>query len=220
MSKALVFALVSAASFLLVSCFNITVNVYFPEKDVKSAFKSLEQQLMKGGEGESPAPPATSPPAQPGGAPGETKPQGRLIFEFGATSAYAQGASELSAGLADKLKNDPEVVKAYKGMGERLGYINRLRDQGVLGEGNDGLVKPRGSLGKKETLAMEEENADRTAVIKAMAKAIVELNNQPVNKGTIGQVLGKAGEQFADVRRESAKPGWWLQNPDGSWARK
>jgi hypothetical protein len=220
MRKALVFALVSTVSFLLVSCFNITVNVYFPEKDVKSAFKSLEQQLMKGGEGESPAQPGGAPPAQPDGAPGGTKPQGRLDFELGARPAYAQGTGELSAELADKLRNDPEVVKAYKGMGERLGYINRLRDQGVLGEGSDGLLKPRGSLGKKETLAMEEENADRTAVINAMAKAIVELNNQPVNKSTIGQVLGKAGEQFADVRREAAKPGWWIQKPDGSWVKK
>ena len=33
--------------FVLVSCAVITVNIYFPEKDVKEAYKSLEKELMK-----------------------------------------------------------------------------------------------------------------------------------------------------------------------------
>ena len=37
-----------AAAFLfgLVSCAVITVNIYFPEKDVKEAYKALEKELM------------------------------------------------------------------------------------------------------------------------------------------------------------------------------
>jgi len=215
MKKVITRLLAFAAAFSLLSCFSITVNVYFPEKDVKSAFKSLEKDLMKGApEGEKPAAPADAPKdAEPG-------PQGSIRIEFGPSSAYAQGASELSSELTDKLKNDPGVVNAYAGMGGRLGYINRLRDQGVVGEGSDGLLKARGQLGKKESAALDEENADRKAVIRAMAKAIVEINKQPVNDSSVSQVLDKAASQFASVRRDSAKPGWWVQASDGSWAQK
>ena len=135
------------SSFLLVSCFSITVNVYFPERDVKSAFKSLERQLMKGGEGEAPATPDNAPKETP-------EPQGGLRFELGLPWAYAQGTGELEAELAEKLKNDPAVVKAYRDMGARLAFVDRLRDQGLAGEGSDGLLKPRGELDKRGSLAL------------------------------------------------------------------
>ncbi len=209
-----VVALISCA--FLFSCFNITVNVYFPEKDVKSAFKSLEQDLMKGEGAPAPeSPAAPSPEAAPPAAPHTW-----LQFELGPRAAYAQGASELSAELADKLKNDPSVVQAYRNMGARLGFVDRLRDQGLVGEGKDGLLSARDKLDKRSAAAVAEENADRSAIIKAMAKAIVQINNQPVNDQTISQVLDKAAGQFAAVRRDAAKPGWWVQNADGSWAQK
>ena len=37
----------------LVSCAIITVNVYFPEKDVKQAYKSLDEMLLKRGSDQS-----------------------------------------------------------------------------------------------------------------------------------------------------------------------
>ena len=214
MKPALKYVIAAIACAFLVSCFNITVNVYFPEKDVKSAFKTLEQELMKGeGAPESPAAPApeTAPPAGP---------HSWLRFGFGPEEAYAQGAGELSSELADKLKNEPSVVQAYRAMGERLGFVNRLRDQGLVGEGKDGLLSPKDKLDKRSAAAVAEENADRQAIIKAMAKAIVQINNQPVNDQTISQVLDKAAAQFAAVRRDAAKAGWWVQNEDGSWAKK
>ena len=212
MNRAIGFLAVFAVSFILTSCFSITVNVYFPEKDVKSAFMSLENQLMKGDK-EAPGAPEEKP------APGGVKPQSWLDFGF-VQSAYAQDAGEFTEALADRLKEDPEVVRAYKEMGERLDYVNRLRAGGTVGEGNDGLLKPRGSLGKKETAALSEENANRKTIIDAMAKAIVEINGQEPTKANVSQVQGKAAEQFASVRRESAKLGWWIQKADGSWEQK
>ncbi len=35
-----------ALGFILASCAVITVNIYFPEKDVKEAYKTLEKELM------------------------------------------------------------------------------------------------------------------------------------------------------------------------------
>jgi Protein of unknown function (DUF1318) len=210
------FVVLAAVS--LFACFNITVNVYFPAKDVKSAFKSLEQDLMKG------APEGTEPgQGEPGTAPEEgtgTGPQSRLIDLLGPDSAYAQGSGELSSELAEKLRDDPDVVKAYAEMGSRLGYINRLRDSGMVGEANNGMLSARQTLGKKESLAVDKENDNRNSIIWAMAKAIVEINGQPVNNDTIRQVLDKAASEFAAVRRDSAKPGWWIQKPDGSWVQK
>ncbi|MBI5694322.1 MAG: DUF1318 domain-containing protein [Nitrospirae bacterium] len=177
--------------------------------------KSLEQQLMKG----EPAPEKPATPEEPAkdAAPG---PQSWFRFDFGPKAAYAQGVSEQSAELADKLRSNPDVVAAYKEMGDRLGYIDRLREQGTVGEGSDGLLAPRGDMGKKESAAMAEENKNRTAIIRAMAVAIVELNGQPVNDANVGQVLSKAAAQFAAVRADAAKPGWWVQGADGAWGKK
>jgi hypothetical protein len=36
-----------SALFSFAACAVITVNVYFPEKDVKSAYKSLEEELLQ-----------------------------------------------------------------------------------------------------------------------------------------------------------------------------
>ncbi len=55
--------LAAVASFLLVSCAFITVYVYFPEKDVKEAFKTLDDKYL--GQGPSPS----------GAVPAETAPQ-------------------------------------------------------------------------------------------------------------------------------------------------
>lgn len=207
------------AALALSSCFSITVNVYFPAKDVKSAFKSLEEDLMKGGaEGGDKDAPAG--PSAPEGENADPDNHSRLKIEFGPRLACAQGSSELSSELAEKLRSDPKVVAAYKAMGDRLSFIDRLRDQGVVGEGNNGMLAARGTLGKKESVAVDQENRDRNDIIWAMARAIVEINGQPVTNDSISQVLDKASEEFSAVRRDAAKPGWWVQSPDGSWKKK
>lgn len=208
-------ATVLLAAVSLFSCFNITVNVYFPEKDVKSAFKSLEEELMKGG-AEGGAEPGMQ-EGEPDSAPG---PQGSILDLLGPKSAWAQDSGELSSELAEKLRDDPSVKKAYAEMGSRLGYIDRLRDSSMVGEANNGMLSAREKLGKKESLAVEQENANRSTVIWAMARAIVEINNQPVNTDTIKQVLDKAASQFAAVRRDAARPGWWIQTSGGDWVKK
>ena len=53
MPKQMIKWLIAALCGLLVSCAIITVNVYFPEKDVKQAYKSLDEMLLKGDEANS-----------------------------------------------------------------------------------------------------------------------------------------------------------------------
>ncbi len=190
--------------FVLVSCAVITVNIYFPEKDVKEAYKSLEKELMK---------PETE-QKKP-----EAKPESSLRFEF-VPSAYAQ-----EAGLADRIseiiKKMPDVVNAYKQMGERLPAIDRLRDSGVVGEGKDGMLAMReGVLSPADRKFVDQENENRKTVIRGMAKAIVRINRVPENEANLNQVMPQATDQFASIRRDSAKKGWWIQDTSGNWVKK
>jgi hypothetical protein len=191
----------------VVSCMMITVNIYFPEKDVKEAYKALEKELMAPEEG------------KPTGKP-EGKPESSIKFEI-VPSAYAQEAG-LSDKIAEIVRKMPDVVNAYKEMGARIGEIDKMRDNGAVGEGKDGMLSVRDekllTSDQKKIIAME--NANRRTVIGGMARAIIRINRVPENEQNLNQVMPQAVEQFAAIRRDSAKKGWWVQSPDGNWTRK
>jgi hypothetical protein len=194
---------------VLVSCAIITVNIYFPEKEVKEAYKELEKELMTpGGPGEEP----TSKP--------EGKPEGSSKFEL-ISSAYAQEAG-LADNIAQIVKRMPEVVNAYKEMGARLSAIDKLRDSGAVGEGKDGLLVVRDEklMTPENRRLVDMENGNRRTVINGMARAIIRINRVPENEANLKQVLPQAVEQFAALRRDSAKKGWWIQDQYGNWTRK
>jgi len=191
----------------VVSCMMITVNIYFPEKDVKEAYKALEKELMTPEEGK--------PTGKPDG-----KPESSIKFEI-VPSAYAQEPG-LSDKIAEIVRKMPDVVNAYKEMGARIGDVDKMRDNGAVGEGKDGMISVRDekllTSDQKKIIAME--NANRRTVISGMARAIIRINRAPENEQNLKQVMPQAVEQFAAIRRDSAKKGWWIQSPDGNWTRK
>jgi hypothetical protein len=204
------------------ACANITVNIYFPEKDVKSAYKSLEEELLQ------PTPhkdqDGSSTPPSPSGLQ-----QGRqwlpaVIRAWRitlVTEALAQ--DDLSRRITEEIKGYPEVVAAYKGIGQRLARLSQLRDQGLVGEANDGKTVMRGTpsqVGDAEASLLREENSDREVVINGMAKAILKLTQQQGTPANLARVKTQASETFASIRREAANPGWWVQLPNGTWTRK
>ena len=194
-------------AFVFTSCAVITVNIYIPEKDVKEAYKNLENELMnKDGKPE-------------GGRPvSEEKPQSSIKFDF-ITPAYADGGE--ADRISELVKKMPEVVAAYKEMGARIADIDRLRDSGAAGEANNGLLVQRErALSPAETGAVERENANRKTVINGMAKAIIRLNRSPETPENLRQIMPQATDQFAALRRDSAKRGWWIQDANGNWSRK
>ncbi len=193
--------------FALISCMVITVNIYFPEKEVKEAFKALEKELM--------TPEGEKPKSQP-----DVKPGSSMKFEW-VTPAYAQ-EPELSDKIADMVKKMPDVVNAYKEMGARIADIDKLRDSGSVGEGNSGMlsVQDEKLLNPDQKRLIAAENENRRTVINGMAKAIIRINRAPENEQNLKQVMPQAVEQFASIRRDSAKKGWWIQSPDGNWSRK
>ena len=197
---------VCAFFFIVASCAVITVNIYFPEKDVKEAYKTLEKELM--------APEEKNREPKP-----EGKPQSSILFEL-VPSAYAQEAG-LSEKISEIVKKMPDVVNAYKEMGARIADTDRLRDSGAVGEGNKGMLAEREkTLSPADRNIVERENANRKTAINGMARAIIRINRVPENEENLKQVMPQATDQFAAIRRDSAKKGWWVQDPSGNWARK
>ena len=177
--------LLASCCFLLAACAVITVNVYFPEKAAKEAYKSLDEMLLKNSANKTPAG-EQAPPAQPPVAPDQTappeKPQSSLIHELPSFSlvpaAYA-AESEADA-LAVELSSMPEVLQAYDDMNRRLPRLNALFSSGVVGLTNQGLisVRDKAKVNAQDESLVTAENQSRKTVVTAMAKAILKLNHQ------------------------------------------
>ena len=205
---------------MLAACAIITVNVYFPEKDVKQAYKSLDDMLLK--EGGEETTPGDAPQSLPNGTKQEPPQsffgEGRLTFSFVGT---AHAEEPIADQLAIEIASNPEVLKAYEEMKERLPELNRLRDSGIVGETKQGLVSVRAADRVVEVKPLvDAENRNRKMVITAMAKAILKINNKPEDSSALNQVLGKAAASYAATRQEEAKPGWWVELPNGRWVQK
>jgi uncharacterized protein YdbL (DUF1318 family) len=212
MKKSLIRWVIAAATGLLAACAFITVNVYFPEKDVKQAYKSLDEMLLKQEPKEEllPVPEQQTPAGKPLS----------FIRSISFTSeAWAQ--DDLGNRLATELSGIPEVQVAYENMRARLPELNALRDSGVIGEAVDGRVaiRDQSKAGSAQAI-VQAENNDRKTVIVNMAKAILRVNKQPETKDALSQVLAKAAATYADTKREEAKSGWWVQLANGRWVQK
>lgn len=220
MKRTIMKALIAGLCGMLAACAIITVNVYFPEKAVKEAYKSLDDMLLQQGE-EKPA--SDGKPAEQKPAP-DAGPQSRLFERLPSFALVGEAfaAENYADQLAIEISSMPEVLTAYDEMKARLPQLDALRDRGVVGETNQGLVSvhDKGKATPQDEALVKAENGNRKIVITAMAKAILKLNKQPESKAAIGQVLPKAAATYADAKREAAKPGWWMQLANGRWVQK
>ncbi|WP_136515021.1 DUF1318 domain-containing protein [Geomonas edaphica] len=220
MKTKLIKLLFSVSCIFLAACAVITVNVYFPEKAAKEAYKSLDDMLLKTGE----APGGQKVP--PGGAPAapQDKPQSR-VFDFSlVTAAYAADTDADADALAVELSSMPEVLKAYDDMSKRLPRLNTLFASGAVGLSKQGLVvippSAKAKLAPQDEALVSSENQSRKVVVTSMAKAILKLQKQKESKEAMNQVLGKAATTFAETKREAAQPGWWMQLQNDRWVQK
>ncbi|WP_224959624.1 DUF1318 domain-containing protein [Geomonas subterranea] len=224
MNRKLIKLLLALACFSLAACAVITVNVYFPEKAAKEAYKSLDDMLLKSGE--KPATPAPA-PGLPPAAPLD-KPQSRLFDSLPEFSLVAQAfAADTDAdaeALAVELSSMPEVLKAYDEMSKRLPRLNALFASGSVGISKQGLVvvppSAKGKLGPQDEVLLAAENQSRKTVVLSMAKAILKLQKQKESKEALNLVMAKAAVTYADTKREAAQPGWWMQLQNDRWVQK
>jgi uncharacterized protein YdbL (DUF1318 family) len=87
-------------------------------------------------------------------------------------------------------------------MAARLPAITALKNQGILGENNQGFLEFRGPAQQQQLVA--EENSDRLQVYTAIAKQ----QGVPVNL---------VGERRAAMIASKGQKGQQFQKPDGSW---
>ena len=212
--------LLAVAFGLLAACAIITVNVYFPEKAVKEAYKSLDEMLLKN-EGQTlPNGKKQSDLEQKIPQPG-TQSSLSGMFERLSLVSVAHAAED-GGDLAIDWGSMPEVTDAYAQMNQRLPALNALFDKGAVGLTGQGLVtvRDKAKLTAQDEGLVAAENTNRKTVISSMAKAILKITKQEATKAALDQTMGKAAATYAETKREAAKPGWWMQLQNGKWVQK
>jgi uncharacterized protein YdbL (DUF1318 family) len=91
-------------------------------------------------------------------------------------------------------------------MADRIPAINALKDSGLIGENNVGMLEYR-TAQKPEQTMVQEENNDRQTVYTAIAQ-----------KQGVSPVL--VGQRRAQMIAEKGKSGHWYQAADGKWYKK
>lgn len=208
--------IIAACCGVIAACAIITVNVYFPEKDVKQAYKSLDDMLLHQGDAKGEA---GQPSPEP--KPGEKPQSGLPPFRFSLVTEASAQETATSDALAVEISMMPDVLAAYDEMRARLPQLNALRDSGVVGETFQGLVAVREKSRAAEAQPLvDAENRNRKTVITGMARAIIKINKQQETKDSMNQVLPKSAASYAATRKEEAKPGWWLLVAPDRWVQK
>jgi len=110
------------------------------------------------------------------------------IFSLLAGSAFG-GAQEIKARMAD-----------------RLPVIMDLKQKGIVGENNLGLLEFVGAAQEKADV-VAAENADRKKVYEAIAR----------KQGTTADLVGR---RRAMQLHKIARPGEWIQDAGGKWRKK
>lgn len=194
--------LVLMVTFFTATCARITVNVYFPAAEIQDAAAQIEQEVRGGDGSEQPVEKSRDP-----------KQQGSFLWPsiriaFAAPSAMAQPPN-----LDITTPAIRHLVEARK---KRYGSLVPLLNRCVLGENNRGLLDIRSLEGlslqdRAQAQALrEQENRDRQQLYRELATA----NQLPANR------LDEIASIFAKVNRNEARPGWCIQDDNGTWKKK
>ena len=103
----------------------------------------------------------------------------------------------------------PQVQQALNGRQRRYEELQILKASGLIGENNQGYAEALKNQSNAGQLA-GQENEDR----KVIYHAIVAQNNL----GPSG--LWEVQRAFAEVQRDKARPGDFVQSASGEWAQK
>ncbi len=174
----------------------VTVNVYFPAKEVEKKAGDIVDEIRKK---------EPSPPTAPSGPQSSLGRLYTLIIQDG--TAYAQREAEVSSPAIQGLKNQ---------IRDRFPRLIHFFQKGTIGEGKTGLIELRDTKGlsaaEKNDLKplVEAENRDRRALYQEVARSM----NIPSDQ------IGKVQRIFAEKWQKSSDRGWWIQKEDGQWVQK
>ncbi|MGH7795745.1 MAG: YdbL family protein [Candidatus Binatia bacterium] len=178
----------------------VTVNIYFPAAAVERAADQIVKETW-GGPGE----------------PGKTAPQPQSrYFDLPSVIASLGFVGKAHAQEADINVSNPAIRALKDSIKRRSEAIKPYMDRGNVGIAQDGLLAVRNNdgLNLKERAESKQlidaENRDREALYAEIAKA----NNIP------NENVPKIKSIFAKSWIEQARPGWWIQDSQGSWKKK
>ena len=115
-------------------------------------------------------------------------------------------ASPVSIVLRAQTQSEsPTAIKAR--MSQRLPQVDKLKESGALGENNLGYLEVRDASQSGAAAIAAAENADRKAVYQLIA------TQQKMSAEEVGKARA---QQIAQLSR----PGVWIQNAQGVWAKR
>lgn len=185
----------------------ITINVYFPEAEVRNLSEQIEEAVRERAgrlEISGPDSPEEEAPPTGGGAADSSSPPLRLAILLQASSVPR---AEVTS---------PAIERIIESRAARLAELERFKGLAVLGEGNDARLVLR-SLDPLSELRdraqaqrlVKEENADREKLFQEIASI----------KAVDRTQLPRIRETYAATLRAHARKGDWIQLPSGEWAQ-
>jgi uncharacterized protein YdbL (DUF1318 family) len=184
------------------ACVPVTVNVNFPQEKIQGAADQIEDMVRSP---ENPKP-ATEQPKKPQSRLGET-----VLAALRPAEAEAQQSRNVRI-MPEIRTRTPELMKAIESRRGRRQELDALKAKGCVGETNQWTVEPRQASDCPGTVAslVGAENADRNYIL----QTLLEQNSMPASDAS------RLREALANSVRERAKPGDWIQQPDGTWSKK
>ena len=207
------------AALAAIAC--VTINVYFPEAAVKDLSEKIEDAVEREAAGE--AETETAGEAEPAdGADGVSLDGAwlRSAFDLAVGTALhllapAPAYAQTDEVAAPEITN-PAIRKIIQSRAARVRELGAHKTSGAVGENNRALVEVRQleGLGLAQRAAVQKlvraENADRERMFKEIAAAT----------GTDLSQLPRIRSTYAATLRQKARPGDWIQMPDGAWRQK
>lgn len=192
---------------LMTAC--VTINIYFPEAAAEEAARTIVRDVLKSEPAEQ-SPPSSSKEGRPQSAIHDDAPALRAL---GWVLHLVVG--EAHAAQADININTATISAIRASMQKRQQALAPFYRSGAVGFDNNGGVKIRDlasiSLGDRNRVKklVADENADRSRLYREIAGA----NGHPEWEADVRAT-------FARVWTEEAKPGYWVQQPGGSWSQR
>jgi uncharacterized protein YdbL (DUF1318 family) len=196
--KSLKFASISLFFLFLFSC--LTINIYFPEAEIRKEAEEIVKEIRKSEE--------------------EKKEDKKNVSGVGEAqkilSDRENSFSLVPAAYAQEDVTNPKIRALKQSLSERFPKLRPFFDKGNIGETNDGFIQIRDESGlnlKEKALLrnlVKGENNDRRNFYDEYAKA------KEIDSSQIKRVQ----KIFAEKWINEAKTGWWIQKEDGSWIKK
>ena len=196
--KALRFASISLSFLFLFSC--LTINIYFPEAEVRKEAEEIVKEIRKSEEEKK-----------------EDKKNASGVGEAQKILSDRENSFSLvPAAYAQEELTNPKIRALKQSLSERFPKLRPFFDKQNIGETNDGLIRIRDESGlnlKEKALLrnlVNDENDDRRNFYAEYAKA-KEIDSSQINR---------VQKIFAEKWINEAKAGWWIQKEDGGWVKK